>query len=112
MLAFNVESDIVYFSIFMRFYSRKRAAIVRRPFRPTGKSGRHQRLFTLLPIARAEFVCLQRIQHSQYFLRIAADAAFRHVRETDDAVRIDEERRTLSHTFFAIEDAQRAGKTS
>src|SRR3984957_8276017 len=110
MLAFNVESDIIYFSIFICFYSRKRTAIVRRPFRPTGKSGRHQRLFTLLPIARAQFVRLQPIQPSQYFLRIAADAAFRHVRKTDDAVRIDEERRALRHALFRIENAERAGK--
>jgi len=56
-----------------------------------------QRFLTLLPVARAEFVGLQRVEHAQHFLRIASHGKVRHIRKTNDAFRIHNVRRTLRH---------------
>ena len=53
-------------------------------------SGRLDDLFALLPVAGAEFVGLQRVQHPQHFGRIAADAHVGDIDEADDAFGIDQ----------------------
>src|SRR5580700_4722075 len=69
-------------------------------------SSDQQRLFTLLPIAGAKLIGLQRIEHAQHFLRIAAHRKIRHIHEADDAFRIDDEGSTLCHAGLWIEDAK------
>src|SRR5499427_8021231 len=59
-------------------------------------SGRLQGVFTLLPVARAQLVGLQGIEHPQYFLGAAADTEIRYVDEADHAL--------------GIEDAEAAGE--
>ena len=81
-----------------RCRARSRAALraVRRAFmslppvcwRPS--SGRLQRVFALLPVARAQLVRLQCVQHAQYLLRAAADRQVGHV---DEAARCPADRR-------------------
>src|SRR5262252_1570005 len=51
-------------------------------------SGRLQGLFALLPIAGAELIGLQRIEHPQHFLGTAPDAEVGDVDEADDVLRV------------------------
>src|SRR6266849_2955243 len=71
-------------------------------------SGRLQRLLARLPVARAELVGLQRIEHAQHLLRIAADAEVIHRGEADDALRVDDEGRAQRHPLALVEDAERS----
>src|ERR1700733_1291111 len=70
-------------------------------------SGRLQRRVALLPVARAELIGLQRIEHAQNFIWTAADVEVGHVHEADDALRIDDVGRPLRNTGFGIEDPER-----
>src|SRR5215469_1720924 len=70
-------------------------------------SGRLQGLFALLPVARAELVGLQRIEHAQHFLGAAADAQVGDVDEADDALRVDDVSGALRDTGPGVEDAER-----
>src|SRR5688572_16056580 len=54
-------------------------------------SGGLEGLFALAPVARAQLVALQRVEHAQHFVRIAADRTGGDVDELDLAVRIDDE---------------------
>src|SRR5215831_7833463 len=71
-------------------------------------SGRLQGLFALLPVAGAELIGLQRIEHPQYFLGAAADVAVGDVDEADHALRIDDERGALRHASLGIENPERS----
>src|SRR5215831_10533047 len=73
-------------------------------------SGRLQGVFTLLPVAGAQLVGLQRIEHPQHFLGAAADIEVRNVDKADHALRIDDERCPLRDPRFRIEDAEAAGE--
>src|SRR5690606_5481721 len=91
-----------------RFALAGRYGVARLRFKPSG-SGGFQRFLALLPVARAQFVGLQRVEHAQYFLRIAADAAISDVREADHALRIDQEGRALGDALL-VHDAERLGQ--
>src|ERR1700744_480608 len=67
-------------------------------------------LFALLPVAGAEFVRLQSIQHAQHFLRIAPDAHVGDIGEADDAFRIDQESRALGDASLFVKDGERLGE--
>src|ERR1700750_3089074 len=69
-----------------------------------------QGFLALLPVARTKFVCLQRIENAQNFLRIAAYRKIGYVCETNDAVRIDDERRSLGYPFFFIQNSKLPSK--
>src|SRR5579859_3033744 len=73
-------------------------------------SGRLEGVFTLLPVARAQFVGLQRIEYAQHFLRTTADVQVGDVDEADDALRIDDEGGALRDAGLGIEDAECAGQ--
>src|SRR5271165_282038 len=64
------------------------------------------RLLALLPVAGAELVGLQRIQHTQNLRRVAADREIGDVNKADDALRVHEEGGALRHTGLEIEDAE------
>ena len=70
-------------------------------------SGGLERLFALLPVARAQLVGLQRVEHAQHFFRVAADGQVGHVDEADHAFRIDDEGRALRNARVLVEDAER-----
>ena len=61
-----------------------------------------------LPVAGAQLVGLQRVQHAQHFLGVAADIQVRDVDEADHALRIDDVGGALRDAGFRIEDAERA----
>src|SRR6266481_1010335 len=69
-----------------------------------------QDVVALLPVAGAELVGLQRIEHAQHFLRVAADREVVHRHEADDAVGIDDEGGAQAHALALVEDAERPGK--
>src|SRR5688500_10990632 len=56
-------------------------------------SGGLQRVLALLPVAGAELVGLQRVEHAQDLLRVAADVQAVDRDELDDTVRVDQEGR-------------------
>src|SRR5580698_32401 len=68
--------------------------------------GSLQSVLALLPVAGAELVGLQRVQHADHFLRVTADVEIGDVDETDDTLRVHDVRRTLCHARFRIEDAE------
>src|SRR5262249_10901620 len=70
------------------------------------KSGSHQCGLTLLPVAGAELVGLERIEHAQDFLRVASHRQVGDVCKTDDALGIDDKRRPLRHAFCQIENTE------
>src|SRR5688500_10962099 len=69
-----------------------------------------QDLFALLPVAGAKLVGLQRVEHAQHFLRIAADRQVVHRDEADDALGIDDEGGAQADAFALVEDAQLLGE--
>src|SRR5581483_10825961 len=69
-------------------------------------SGRLERLVTLLPVARAELVRLQRVQHAKHFLRVTTYAEVRDVDEADHTLGIDDVGRTLRDTGLRVENAE------
>ena len=69
-----------------------------------------ERVFALLPVAGAELVGLQRVEHAQDFLRAAADRQVGDVDEAHDALRIDDEGRALRDSRVRVEHAQRRRK--
>ena len=71
-------------------------------------SGQIDRCVALLPVARAQLIGLQCIEHAQHFLRVTADAAGSHVGELDDPVWINQERGASGDPFFLIKDAKGA----
>jgi hypothetical protein len=70
-------------------------------------SGRLERLAADRAVARAQLVGLQRVEHAQHFLRVAADRQVVDRGEADDAVRIDDEGRAQRHAGVLVEDAER-----
>src|SRR5882757_6417284 len=73
-------------------------------------SGGLQDVVALLPVAGAELVGLQCVEHAQHFLRVAADREVVHRHEADDTLGIDDEGGAQAHAFALVEDAQRLGK--
>src|SRR5213082_1860639 len=73
-------------------------------------SGRLERVFALVPVAGAQLIGLQGVQHAQHFLGAAAHVEVGDVDEADHAVRIHDEGRALRHARFRIEDSQRSGE--
>src|SRR3982074_1347919 len=73
-------------------------------------SGGLQDVVALLPVAGAELVGLQRIEHAQDFLRVAADREVVHRHEADDTLGIDDESGAQADAFGLVEDAERLGK--
>src|SRR5215468_9744239 len=71
-------------------------------------SGRLEGVVTLLPVARAQLVGLQRIEHAQDFLGAAADAEVGDVDEADHALGVDDVGGPLRDAGLRIEDAERA----
>src|SRR5216684_5384321 len=69
-----------------------------------------QDVVALLPVAGAELVGLQRIEHAQHFLRVAADREVVHRHEADDAIGIDDEGGAEANAFSLVEDAERLGE--
>ena len=63
----------------------------------------------LLPVAGAQLVRLQRVEHAHHFLDITADAEIGDHDEADDALRIDDEGRALRNAFVRIQNAKRRG---
>src|SRR5690349_18967862 len=61
---------------------------------------------TLLPVARAELVGLERVKHSKNFIYVAshAEIIYRHV--ANDVIGIDDEGRALADAFVRVEDAK------
>ena len=72
------------------------------------KQLRYESLFALLPVAGAELVGLQRIEHTQHFLRVAADRQIGDVDEANDAFRIDNEGGALGDAGVDVENAELA----
>src|SRR5579883_292398 len=70
-------------------------------------SGGLQDLFAPLPVAGAKLVGLQRVEHAQNFLRVAADREVVDRHEADDALRIDDEGRAQADALALVEDAER-----
>src|SRR5262245_23947052 len=52
------------------------------------RSGDLERLLALLPVARAELARLQRVEHAQHLVRVAADASIGHGDEADEPLRV------------------------
>src|SRR5690242_2416351 len=50
--------------------------------------GSLERLFTLLPVARAQLVCLQRIEHAQYLFRVTSNVQIGDVDEANHTLRV------------------------
>src|SRR5690348_15477615 len=71
-------------------------------------SCRFQGFLTLLPIAGAELVRLQRIEHTQHLLRAAANVEIGDVHETDDALRVHDVRGPLRDACLRIQYAEAA----
>src|SRR5882757_8901212 len=69
-------------------------------------SGGFQDLVALLPVAGAELVGLQGVEHAQHFLRIAADRQVVDRHEADDALGIDDEGGAQADALALVEDAQ------
>src|SRR3954453_13130296 len=65
-----------------------------------------QDVFALLPVAGAKLVGLQRIEHAQHFLRVAADREVVHRHEADDALGIDDEGGAQADALALVEDAE------
>src|SRR5665213_1682223 len=70
--------------------------------RPLAERRLCQRSFALLPITRAELVRLERIEHTQYLLRIAAHRQVGHINEADNIFRINDEGRALRHACLLV----------
>src|SRR5215472_13364598 len=69
-------------------------------------SGRLQGLFALLPVAGAELIRLQRIEHSQHVLGAAADGEVGHVDEADHTLGVDDVGGALGHAGLRVEDSE------
>src|SRR5580704_1480052 len=95
-------------SLRSRAYSGSRS--FRRSMDMAVSSGGLQDVVALLPVAGAELVGLQRIEHAQHFLRLAADREVVHRHEADDAIGIDDEGGAQADAFGLVEDAERLGK--
>src|SRR6266851_4613660 len=97
-----------------RLSLRSRACSGSRSFRTSidmdASSGGLQDVVALLPVAGAELVGLQCVEHAQHFLRIAADREVVHRHEADDALGIDDEGGAQAHAFGLVEDAERLGE--
>lgn len=76
--------------------------------RPLG--GRPQDLFTLRPVARAQFVGLQRIEEAQRLLRIAANVQTIDRDMLDHIVGVDDEGGAIGDTSIGSDDAERVGE--
>src|SRR5882757_1261769 len=73
-------------------------------------SGGFEDVVALLPVAGAELVGLQGVEHAQHFLRIAADREVVHRHEADDALGIDDEGGAQADALVLVEDAERCRK--
>src|SRR5665213_526773 len=69
-------------------------------------SGCLEGVLSLLPVARAQLVGLQRIQYAQHFRRVAAYRKIGDVNETDHTLRVDHEGGALGDAGLAIENTQ------
>src|SRR5580658_3973857 len=70
-------------------------------------SGGLEGVVALLPVAGAQFIGLQRIEHAQDFLRAPADAQVRDVHEADHAFGVDDVSGALRHARLRVENAER-----
>src|SRR5262245_349289 len=75
------EARLERLSLRSRAYSGSRS--FRRSIDMTGSLGGLQDVFALLPVAGAELVGLQGVEHAQHFLRVAADREVVHRHEAD-----------------------------
>src|SRR5207344_473938 len=66
-----------------------------------------QELIALLPVARAQFVGLERVEHPQHLLGITSDVQVVNGRESDYALRVDDEGGAQCHAFLLVENAER-----
>src|SRR6185437_589780 len=73
-------------------------------------SGSLEGVLALLPVAGTELVGLQRVEHAQHFLRIAADAEIVRRSEADHALRIDDEGGAQRNPFLLVENAEGAAE--
>src|SRR5260221_6670204 len=93
-----------------RLSLRSRAYSGSRSFRTSmdmdASLGGLQDVVALLPVAGAELVGLQRIEHAQHFLRIAADREVAHRHEADDALGVDDEGRAQTDALGLVENAE------
>ena len=64
----------------------------------------------LLPIARAELIGLQGVEHAQHFINVAADGEIGNHNETNDAFRVNDISGALGDTGVGVEDAERGGE--
>src|SRR5690606_23776839 len=72
-------------------------------------SGDLQGLLARLPVARAKLIRLQRVEHAQDLVDVAADVHVGDRNEADDALRIDDEGRALRDAFL-VENAERGAQ--
>src|SRR4029453_4547355 len=97
-----------------RLSLRSRAYSGSRSFRTSidmiASLGGLQDVIALLPVAGAKLVCLQGIEHAQYFLRIAADRQVVDRHEADDALGIDDEGGAQADALGLVENAQLLGE--
>ena len=64
----------------------------------------------LLPVARAELIALQGIEHPEHLSHIAADPALIDIDPLDDAMRVDNEGSPQAIAFRLLKDAQLWGQ--
>src|SRR4051794_20280888 len=89
-----------------RSFRRSMAVVVMlTPF--IAASGRAERRLALVPVARAQLVGLQRIEHAQHLGRVATDGQIVDRREPDHALGIDDEGRTQRDALPLVEHAER-----
>src|SRR5690606_4954185 len=72
----------------------------------TDSGSRLEYFLAILPVAGAELVGLQGVEHAQDFLRIAADAEVVHRHEADDAFRVHDEGGAQADAFRLVQDAE------
>ena len=65
-----------------------------------------QCFLALLPVARTEFVGLQRVEHAKNFIDITAYAQVVDGYVTNDIIGIHDKSGALANTFVRIEDAE------
>src|ERR1700761_7295299 len=70
------------------------------------RSGRLERVAADNAVARAELVGLQRVEHAEHFLRVAADREVVDRSPADDALGIDDEGGAERDAGLLVEDAE------
>src|SRR6516165_576785 len=86
--------------------SRAGAGIASRAASRALMSGRLQRRLALVPVAGAELVGLQSVEHAQHLVHVAPDVEVGHRDEPDDPLRVDDERRPHRHPGRGVQDPE------